>query len=57
MKILELQTNKRTINFITTNTRIKKNKKVWDILKNLWLDKIWSWKNTLSINHNTLLYK
>ena len=48
---------KRTIHFVTTKTRAKKTKKVWDILKNLWLNKIGTWKSDLSINHDNLLYK
>lgn len=42
------------INFVKPKTRIKKNKKVWDILNNLWLNKIWTWKSDLSINHDRI---
>ena len=40
-----------TLNMINIKTRTQKTKKVWDILKNLGLDKIWTWKNDLSISH------
>jgi hypothetical protein len=57
MQTLQAQTTKRTIHFVTTRTRVKKTKKVWDILKNLWLNEIWTWKSNLSINHDNFLYK
>jgi hypothetical protein len=57
MKTLQILTTKRTINFVTRNALVKKNKKVWDVLKNLWLNKIWTWKSELSINHDNILYK
>ena len=49
--------SKRTLNLINIKTRIQKTKKVWDILKNLGLDKIWTWKSNLSVSHDNLLYK
>jgi hypothetical protein len=57
MQTLQTQTTKRTIHFVTRKTRVKKTKKVWDILKNLWLNEIWTWKSDLSINHDNFLYK
>lgn len=57
MQILETQTNKRTIHFMSIKTGTKKTKKVWDVLKNLWLNKLWTWKSDLSINHDNILYK
>jgi len=57
MQTLQAQTTKRTIHFVTTRTRVKKTKKVKDILKYLWLNEIWTWKSDLSINHDNLLYK
>ena len=49
--------NKRTFNLINFKTRTQKTKKVWDILKSLGLDKIWTWKSDLSVSHDNLLYK
>lgn len=57
MQTLKTQTTKRTIHFIRTKTKAKKSKKVWDILNDLWLNKIWTWKSDLSVNHDNLLYK
>lgn len=37
--------------------KLNKWKKILDILKNLWLDKMWNKKNDLSINHDSVLYK
>ncbi len=57
MQTLQTQTTKRTIHFVTRKTKVKKTKKVWDILKNLWLNEIGTQKSDLSINHDNLLYK
>ena len=57
MQTLQIQTTKRTIHFVTKKAKIKKTKKVWDILKDLWLNKIWNWKSDLSIKHDNILYK
>jgi len=56
MKTLEI-VNKRTLFFINVKKNNIKTKKVWDILKNLWLDVIWDWKSDLSVSHDNLLYK
>jgi hypothetical protein len=57
MQTLETHTNKRTIHFLSIKIGTKKTKKVWDVLKNLWLNKLWTWKSDLSINHDNILYK
>ncbi|MDP2091168.1 MAG: hypothetical protein Q8K30_06255 [Candidatus Gracilibacteria bacterium] len=57
MKTIQLNTSKRMINMVKPKTRIKKNKKVGDILKNLGLNIIGTGKNDLSINHDNILYK
>ena len=57
MQTLQTQTTKRLVHFTVRKAKIKKAKKVWDVLKSLWLDKIWTWKSDLSINHDNILYK
>lgn len=52
-----ITTKKKFIHFIELDKKTSKQKRVGDILKNLWLDVIWTWKNDLSINHDNLLYK
>lgn len=57
MKTLKVETTKRTIKFISKSKTPRKIKKVWDILKDLWLDEIWTWKSNLSVTHDNFLYK
>ncbi len=57
MQILKKSQIKRTTHFILIKSKHKRIKKIWDILKNLWFDKIWNWKSDLSINHDNILYK
>lgn len=48
---------KRVIHFLSIKWSDKKNIKIWTVLKNLGLDKNWTWKSKLSINHDNILYK
>jgi len=48
---------KRSINFLFLKNNVTKTKKVWDVLKSLWLNKIWTWKDNLSLEHDNILYK
>jgi hypothetical protein len=48
-------TSKRTINFMFTQ-KTRKRKKVWDVLKSLWLIKKGTGKNTTSTDHDKILY-
>ncbi len=57
MKTLEKTLIKRTSHLMTFQSKHKRVKKVWDVLKTLWFDKIWNWKSDLSVNHDNILYK
>lgn len=50
-------TFKRVINIVKFKSKTIKTKKVWDVLKSLWFDKIWTWKSDLSLKHDNILYK
>lgn len=52
-----LDNSRKITHTLNVKTRSLKTKLVWNILKDLWLDKTWKWTSDLSINHDNILYK